>query len=96
MNDRQSAWQQNTCGRDAYGVPLLVDLLGGARPGTAGLVAAACDALTALAAGNAANKAAVCDAWALPLLVRLLGPPVRAPNALRPNSAPPVAPPEVP
>ncbi len=92
MNDRQCAWQQKwywlaTCGRDAYGVPLLVDLLGGARPGAAGLAAAACDALTALAAGNAANKAAVRDAWALPLLVRLLGQPVRAPNALLPNSA---------
>ena len=65
-------------GRDAYGVPLLVDLLGCARAVEDGLALAACDALTALAAGSAANKAAVREAWALPLLVRLLAPPVRA------------------
>lgn len=72
-------------GRDAYGVPALVDLLGCARAVEDGLALAACDALTALAAGSAANKAAVREAWALPLLVRLLAPPVRAsPGAARP------------
>lgn len=65
-------------------MPALVDLLGGARAVEDGLALAACDALTALAAGSAANKAAVRDAWALPLLVRLLAPPVRDPPAAAP------------
>lgn len=57
-------------------MPLLVDLLSCTRGVEDGLAAAACDALTALTAGNPANKAAVRDAWALPLLIRLLAPPV--------------------
>ncbi len=75
----QRGWHWKCClcgGRDAYGVPLLVDLLTYTRAVEDGLAAAACDALTALTAGNPANKAAVRDAWALPLLIRLLAPPV--------------------
>ncbi|KAK9846653.1 hypothetical protein WJX81_008494 [Elliptochloris bilobata] len=71
--------------RDAYGIAVLVDLLGCANAVQAGLAAAACDALTAVAAGSAANKAAVRDAWALPLLVGLLAPP--APEAVAERAA---------
>lgn len=38
-----------------------------------GVTAAAADALRALAMNNEANKTAIREAWAVPLLVKLLG-----------------------
>ncbi len=38
-----------------------------------GVTAAAADALRALAMSNEANKTAIREAWAVPLLVKLLG-----------------------
>jgi len=42
-----------------------------------GVTAAAADALRALAMSNEANKTAIREAWAVPLLVNLLGSEVR-------------------
>ena len=41
------------------------------------VTAAAADALRALAMSNEANKSAIREAWAVPLLVKLLGSDVR-------------------
>lgn len=57
--------------REQYGIPVLVKLLE-AMPFD-GLTAAAADALRALAMSNEANKTAIREAWAVPLLVKLLG-----------------------
>ncbi len=57
--------------REQYGIPVLVKLLE-AMPFD-GVTAAAADALRALAMSNEANKTAIREAWAVPLLVKLLG-----------------------
>jgi len=59
------------CFREQYGIPVLVKLLE-AMPFD-GVTAAAADALRALAMSNEANKTAIREAWAVPLLVKLLG-----------------------
>jgi len=56
--------------REQYGIPVLVKLLE-AMPFDA-VTAAAADALRALAMNNEANKTAIREAWAVPLLVKLL------------------------
>ena len=56
--------------REQYGIPVLVKLLE-AMPFDA-VTAAAADALRALAVNNEANKTAIREAWAVPLLVKLL------------------------
>ena len=63
------------CFREQYGIPVLVKLLE-AMPFD-GVTAAAADALRALAMSNEANKTAIREAWAVPLLVKLLGAEVR-------------------
>ena len=60
--------------REQYGIPVLVKLLE-AMPFDA-VTAAAADALRALAMNNEANKASIRECWAVPLLVKLLGPEV--------------------
>ena len=57
--------------REQYGIPVLVKLLE-AMPFDS-VTAAAADALRALAMSNEANKSAIREAWAVPLLVKLLG-----------------------
>ena len=56
--------------REQYGIPRFVKLLE-AMPFDA-VTAASADALRALASGNEANKTAIREAWAVPLLVKLL------------------------
>lgn len=71
--------------REQYGIPALVKLLE-AMPFDA-VTAAAADALRALAMNNEANKTAIREAWAVPLLVKLLGSEVsctHVPRALPP------------
>ena len=60
--------------REQYAIPVLVKMLE-PLPYDA-LTAAATDALKAIAVSNEANKAAVREAWAFPLLARLMQPRV--------------------
>ena len=61
----------HTVCREQYGIPVLVKLL---EPVPFdGVTAAAADALRAIAMNNEANKTAIREAWAVPLLVKLLG-----------------------
>ena len=70
-------WKRKACvsRREQYGIPVLVKLLE-ATPFDA-VTAAAADALRALAMNNEGNKSAIREAWAVPLLVKLLGSEVR-------------------
>ena len=61
--------------REQYAIPVLVKLLE-AMPFD-GVTAAAADALRALALNNEGNKTAIREAWAVPLLVKLLGSEVK-------------------
>ena len=61
--------------REQYAIPRLVKLLEAMPFDT--VTAASADALRALASGNEANKTAIREAWAVPLLVKLLGNEVR-------------------
>ena len=69
--------------REQYGIPALVKLLE-AMPFDA-VTAAAADALRALAMNNEANKTAIREAWAVPLLVKLLGSEVGCNHAPAPT-----------
>lgn len=62
----ESCW----CTRDAYGIPPIVKMLEHSRDGSQ--ASAATDAIRALTLNNNSNKDAVREAWALPLLVKLL------------------------
>ncbi len=59
-----------SCDRDAYGITPIVKMLEQSKDGSQ--VAAAADAIRALTLNNNSNKDAVREAWALPLLVKLL------------------------
>ncbi len=56
--------------RDAYGISPIVKMLEQSKDGSQ--VVAAADAIRALTLNNNTNKDAVREAWALPLLVKLL------------------------
>ena len=58
------------CCRDAYGIPPIVKMLELSKDN--GQASAATDAIRALCLNNSSNKDAVREAWALPLLVKLL------------------------
>ena len=58
--------------RDGYGIAPIVKILEG--PKEAAVTSAAADLLRAVALNNDANKNAVREAWAVPQLVKLLGP----------------------
>ena len=58
------------CDRDAYGIAPIVKMLEHSRD--SGQASAATDAIRALTLNNNSNKDAVREAWALPLLVKLL------------------------
>ena len=73
--------------REQYGIPALVKLLE-AMPFDA-VTAAAADALRALAMNNEGNKTAIREAWAVPLLVKLLGSEVGCTHAPPPRPPPP-------
>ena len=61
--------------RDQYGLEAIVRCL--ESKGAKAVVSAAADAIRALCINNDANKAAIREAWGIPLLVKLLGPEVR-------------------
>lgn len=63
---KDSKW----CHRDAYGITPIVKMLELSKDG--GQASAATDAIRALTLNNNSNKDAVREAWALPLLVKLL------------------------
>jgi hypothetical protein len=63
----------STC-RDGYGIDPIVKMLEMSK--NMAVTGAAADAIRAVALNNDANKNAVREAWALPLLVKLLGPGV--------------------
>ena len=58
------------CHRDAYGIPPIVKMMELSKDD--GPASAAADAIRALTLNNNSNKEAVREAWALPLLVKLL------------------------
>ncbi len=60
--------------RDGYGIAPIVKMLEG--PKEAPMTSAAADLVRAVALNNDANKIAVREAWAVPQLVKLLGPEV--------------------
>ncbi len=63
--------QQKFCRyRDAYGIPPIVKML--EQPKDGSQAGAAADAIRALTLNNNSNKDAVREAWAMPLLLRLL------------------------
>ena len=61
--------------REQYGIPIFVKLLE-ATPFDA-VTSASADMLRVLAKDNEANKTAIREAWAVPLLVKLLDPQAR-------------------
>lgn len=60
--------------REGYGVAPIVKMLEVSK--NVAVTGAAADAIRAIALNNDANKNAVREAWALPLLVKMLGPDV--------------------
>ena len=58
------------CYRDAYGIPPIVKMLEQSKDGSQ--AGAAADAIRALTLNNNSNKDAVREAWAMPLLLKLL------------------------
>lgn len=71
---KNTLYRSSTMCRDGYGIAPIVKILEG--PKEAAVTSAAADLVRAVALNNDANKNAVREAWAVPQLVKLLGPEV--------------------